>query len=195
MSAGESVYRFMLRAYPSEFRAAYAREMSLAFRDLRRETDVGRIRFWAELIWDVAQSAPVERVDAMCARWRCSIHTGRATMKPMAIVAVLIGTLELVNALIEGLAGGFATSPVGATLAAIAGVLLVVAGIGLLRGSSRATIWPRSAVIVCLVLFVIASTYHSQLSIFSRLLGIGYTLAFLIYLTGTRGSGPKTAVS
>ena len=40
MSAGESVYRFMLRAYPSEFRAAYAREMSLAFRDLRREPDV-----------------------------------------------------------------------------------------------------------------------------------------------------------
>ena len=91
MRAAERVYRLLLRAYPAGFRAEYGREMVLVFRDRRRDESARGIRFWSEMIWDVARSAPALRLDAFRIRWEEDIQTGEEKMRTMAILAVLIG--------------------------------------------------------------------------------------------------------
>ena len=61
MTTAERVYRLLLRAYPSSFRAAYRGEMEMLFRDRRRERHGAG--FWGETASDVARSAPAERLE------------------------------------------------------------------------------------------------------------------------------------
>jgi hypothetical protein len=194
------VYRLLLRAYPAEFRAAYGRDMVLLFGDRRREPGTRVVPFWAAMVWDVARSAPALRLEVWRARRNAqrrdpTIHTQEGTMRPMAILAVVIGGFELVNALVEGWAGG-TESPSGAWLVAvalgmIAVVLLVATGIALLRRASGAPTWARGAAVASLALFVVTGLVHPWMSVISRVLGVGVPAALLIALFVTRGRGPS----
>ena len=131
MSA-ERWYRLLLRAYPPAFRARYAQEMLLAFRQCRRDAVESAPRFWAAMLWDVARSAPALRLEAMRARWSMDLHITEGAMKAMAILATLIGALEVVNSLIEGVGGGVhrpATQLLSVGLGVAGGIVLMEAGI------------------------------------------------------------------
>jgi hypothetical protein len=194
MSAAERVYRLLLRAYPAGFRAEYGREMVLVFRDRRRDESARGIRFWSEMIWDVARSAPALRLDAFRIRWEEDIQTGEEKMRTMAILAVLIGVTEAANALAEGWAGGIANGGfwlAGIILTVVAGTLLVVAGVAMLRRAPGAVPSARVAAITCLTVIVLIRLVDGWMSIFGTLLGIVFPIALLFFLWWTRRRGPS----
>jgi len=194
MRAAERVYRLLLRAYPAGFRAEYGREMVLVFRDRRRDASARGIRFWSEMIWDVARSAPALRLDAFRIRWEEDIQTGEEKMRTMAILAVLIGVTEAANALAEGWAGGIANGGfwlAGIILTVVAGTLLVVAGVAMLRRAPGAVPWARVAAITCLTVVVLIRLVDGWMSIFGTLLGIVFPIALLFFLWWTRRRGPS----
>jgi hypothetical protein len=195
MIAAERVYRLLLRAYPAEFRNGFGKEMVLLFREQHRECDDGVVRFWTATIWDIARSAPTLRMQVLRERWNSDTQTAEGTMKPMAILAMLIGAMEAMNALAEGWAGGLAnrdgSSPAALAFAVAAGALLVVAGVQLLRRSARAASQARGAAVACLAVFVIITLAAPMLSIFSTILGIGFPIALLLFLY--RGKGQSVA--
>jgi hypothetical protein len=194
MSAAERAYRLMLRAYPPGFRAAYGREMVLVFRDRRREASARGMRFWWEMIWDVARSAPALRLDAFRMRWEGDIQTGEEKMRTMAILAVLIGVAEAANALVEGRAGGIANGGfwlAGVSLTIVAGALLLAAGILMLRRAPGAVRWAQAAAIICLTVVVLIRLVQPWMSIFATLLGIAFPIALLLFLWWTRRRGPS----
>jgi len=200
MSAAERAYRLLLRAYPAAFRAEFGREMALVFRDQHRDRGAKTVAFWSATLWDLARSAPTLRLEALRASWHTNTQTGEGKMKPMAILAILIGAMEAVNALAEGWAGGLVSREVSSlaalTFAVAAGVLLVVAGVQLLRRSPGAAALARGAAVACLAVFVIITLATPMLSIFSTMLGIGFPIALLLFLFWTRGRGqsvPTTA--
>jgi hypothetical protein len=194
MNVAERAYRLLLRAYPASFRAAYGREMLLVFRDRRREPDARGLRFWREILSDVAHSAPALRLDAWRIRSAEDIQTREEKMRTMAILAVLIGAVESVGALTEGWAGGITSGPgpwlAGVILAAAAGALLVAAGVAMLRRAPSARSWARTAAITCVVVVVLIRFMYAWMSIFSSLLGIVFPIALLLFLWWTRGRGP-----
>ena len=178
----ERMYALLLRAYPADFRGAYGREMSLCFRDLRRETGASGIRFWLEIVLDVARTAPALRVDALRARLNQRSHLEERPMKPMGILAVLIGLLQVVNAIIELANGGAAGFPgLVVSLAIIVGLLLVVAGVALLRGARQATTLAQIAAVSWLALVVIVRVVHPWMSIFATILAVVFPIALLVY--------------
>jgi hypothetical protein len=62
------VYRWLLRAYPPAFRAAYGRDLEQLFADVWRAQSgrgVGQIRIWWWAIRDTLARAPVERIQQM----------------------------------------------------------------------------------------------------------------------------------
>ena len=194
MRAAERVYRLLLRAYPAGFRAEYGREMVLVFRDRRRDESARGIRFWSEMIWDVARSAPALRLDAFRIRWEEDIQTGEEKMRTMAILAVLIGVTEAANALAEGWAGGIANGGfwlAGIILTVVAGTLLVVAGVAMLRRAAGAVPSARVAAITCLTVVVLIRLVDGWMSIFGTLLGIVFPIALLFFLWWTRRRGPS----
>jgi len=71
-------------------------------------------------------------------------------------------------------------------MGAVAGALLVVSGIALLRRSRGAAAWARGAAVTCLVMFVVIGLMTPRLSILAMLLGIGFPLALLLFLRWTR---------
>ena len=195
MSAADRVYRLLLRAYPAAFRAAYGREMALVFRDRRRAPGARGIRFWTEMVWDVARSAPPLRLEAWRARWGVAIQTKGGTMKTMAILAVVIGALEALNALAEtwagGVAGRNASALLGLALAVVAGAMLLASGIALLRRSRGAAALARGAALACLAVFALIALATPMLSVLATVLGIGFPIALLIFLRWTRRRGPS----
>ena len=116
-------------------------------------------------------------------------------MKPMAILAVLIGALELLNALVEGWAGRGNVADgswlVGVTLGVVASALLMGAGIGLLRRGRSAASWARMAAIACLTAFVLIRVVEPWMSIASMILGIGFSIGLALFLFITRLRGPE----
>jgi hypothetical protein len=190
MSRHEALYALLLRAYPAAFRARYGREMALAFRDLRREENARGLRFWAPLLWDAARSAPALHFDAWRERWITNIQTPEGTMRPMAMLAVLIGALESLNALTEAWAGGVnrdSESLIIGAAGVVAGATLVIAGVALLRRSPRAMVWAWASAFICVTLFGLNAVLLPRLSVLSTLLGIGFPIALLIYLHVGRG--------
>jgi hypothetical protein len=182
--AAERIYRLLLRTYPADFRARYGREMILLFRDQCREADAGSPRFWAAVIWDVARSAPALRAEM----WRAPGHenTGilEAIMKLAATLTVLLGAFVAVNALTEALGAG---TPGGRyllaiVLGALAGALLLAAGIALLRRTPSGRQAARLALIASLATVVTARLLHPWMSVLSQLVGIGLPVALLIAL-------------
>jgi hypothetical protein len=191
MTRHDALYALLLRAYPAAFRARYGREMALAFRDLRREEKARGLRFWAPLLWDAARSAPALHFDAWRERWVTDIQTPGGTMRPMAILTVVVGALESLNALTEAWAGGVVNrdseSLIAGVAGAAAGATLMIAGVVLLRRSPRAMVWAWTSAFTCVTLFGLNAVLFPRLSVLSTLLGIGLPIALLIYLHVGRG--------
>jgi hypothetical protein len=206
-------YRLLLRAYPADFRAAYGREMALAFRDQLRDQVRDRRRaggadalgFWAATLWDVARSAPALRLDAARARWRARRHGPPAggphlrrdggamrARRAVAALAVLGGLFQLANTGAEawagyaGPAGGWRSAM---ALAFLMGALLLAAGAALLRRGPGAARLARGAALACLALVAGLQVVLPFMSIFARLLGVGLPVALLLVTRRPRG-GP-----
>ncbi len=196
MSAAERVFAVLLRAYPADFRMAYGREMMLVFRDQRRSGLRG-LRFWVECSWDVARSAPPLRVQSWRSQWQrdSQFTEGIAMRVTMAILSILIGTFETVNALAEGRAAAAAGFD-GAALFAVAvgvvaGVLLLAAGVAQAVRSARAPALALGAAITCLTVFVLIGVLLPRMSIFSTILGIGFPIILLLFLRFGRGQAAR----
>jgi hypothetical protein len=108
-------------------------------------------------------------------------------MKPMGFLAVAIGLLQGVNAVIElthGDAAGLPGLVVG--LAIVVGLLLVAAGVALWRGTPRSPTLATLAAMSWLVLVVIVRVVHPWMSIFATLLAVVFPIALLVYVWTAR---------
>jgi hypothetical protein len=192
MNAGaERIYQLLLQAYPPEFRAEYGREMALLFRDLCGEGEVRSLRFWAGIISDVARSAPALRAEAWRARGMRRTHTIEVLMKVAALLTVLLGLFVTLNAAGEGLAGRGSmaeTHVLAVALGALAGALLLTAGVTLLRSAPSARRAATAAALASLVFILVARLLHPWMSIFSQLVGIAMPVTLLIVLHWRRRS-------
>lgn len=200
MTMAERAFRLLLWAYPADFRRDYGREMTLVFRDQRRQPDARGVRFWAELLRDVGRSAPVLRVEAFGVLWNRFTQIEGEKMKLMAILAVLIGALEAANALAEAWTGGIGNGDryalMWGTMAGLAGVLLLTSGIGLARRFPRARALAQCAALICLAVFTSISVIQPRMSLLATLLGIGFPVGLGVFLYWTRGrdqSPPRIA--
>lgn len=182
-AAAERIYRLLLRAYPPEFRAEYGPEMVLLFRDQCRDGDVRTLGFWARVFWDIARSAPAARVEAWRARGMENTRTVEVTMKPAAILTVVIGVLGILNAVIEWVAASkqaiAGTHALAVVLGVFASALLLGAGVAILRRSRQTA---RLTLFASLALVVAARLLFPWMSILSQLVGFGMPVAFLIAL-------------
>lgn len=194
MSAADRAYRALLLAYPAEFRAAYGREMSLAFRDCRREHHTSDARFWCAILLDVIRSAPALRLDALRARLAPITRTSGGSMKTMGMLAIIVGLLEAANASFEVFAGSGYPFAAG-ILGVCGGVLLAVTGVMLLRRGRNAATLALTSAVACLAIFALIGPVMGVMSIASTLLGVGFSLALLVFLFvgGRRRSTPSMA--
>ena len=114
MRAELRFYELLLRSYPADFRQKYEREMLLVFGDMRRHRRSSAVRFWVNAIWDVMQTAPVQRLDTLKMQMICDPYSAEnVTMRmTMAILTTMIGAMEAVNAMQEvWLGSGFNHDP------------------------------------------------------------------------------------
>jgi hypothetical protein len=190
----DRVFRLLLRAYPAPFRAAYGREMTLLFRDQRRDAGAGAL-FWAGVVWDMLRSAPQARVDAFRARRAGHALDERGAMRLMWMLTVLAGTVDVSNALIEAHAGWADKSDAAwlVSIAAVvtAGVLLAAAGIASLQRRPSSHTLARVSSVVCLAVFAGAGFLQPWASVFARLIGVGFPLLLLLVLLSPRARGPS----
>ncbi|HEV7994331.1 MAG TPA: hypothetical protein VGP25_21080 [Gemmatimonadaceae bacterium] len=197
--AAERAFRALLRAYPPDFRAGYAREMVQLFRDRRRVGHEAGMRFWMEIVLDAARSAPALRIERLRATGRRGNQLTEGTMRPIAILAVLVGVVQVANAMLEWSAGrsqsGDGYSVAGVALGLVAAALLVGAGIAMLRRGRDAAALARVAAVGCLVMVVLIRFVQPWMSIFGLLLGIGFPIALLVFLFLTRSSGPASRMT
>ena len=113
-------------------------------------------------------------------------------MKPMGILAVLIGLVQTAGAVVELTAP--TTFPAYTVLLAVAvGILLVVAGIALVRRSPRAAQLSTVAAVSWLALVAIVRVVHPWMSIFSMLLGVVFPIALLGFLWARRAGSSIAA--
>jgi hypothetical protein len=189
----ERAYALLLRVYPAEFRDAYARDMMVVFRDLVRQAGAPSMGFWMTIVADVARSAPPLRAEALRARWNAgSRMEGR--MKPMGILAMLIGLMQSVNAIVELRAGSHTGAQTAAVLVAVVvGLLLVAAGVAMLRRTRQAATLAQVAAIAWLVLVVLARVTYPWMSMVSMLLAVVFPVALLVYVWRSRGGGAVSA--
>jgi uncharacterized membrane protein (UPF0136 family) len=191
----ENVYRLLLRAYPRTFRLAYEQQMLLVFRDLHRARS-SDVRFWLGMLWDTIRSAPALRLEMSDARWSEPPHHNGAIMKTMAIVAMLVGALTIVNASVEGWIGGLGNNDPQSLLAGglgvLAGVSMLLAGWLLVRRSAHALTRAQVAAAACLAAFVLILLISPRLSIFANILGIGFPLLLVAYVQVQRSRGRPT---
>ena len=192
MTAAERAYRLMLRVYPRGFRAAYEREMLLAFRDQRREPRTNGASFWTAAFLDVAGSALALRVEAV----RTSISSlsptdeGFTMKMTIGILAVMIGAVEAMNAVQEvwgaGVVGHDSRALIGGTMALVAGALVLVAGISLIRRSPNAAALAQGAAITCLAVFLFLALALPLMSGFATLLGVAVPLILFAFARWNR---------
>lgn len=195
--SGERCYRLLLRAYPQAFRAEYEREMLLLFRQARRDAAGRATSFWLALVWDIARSAPAQRLDALRVRGSTTTHIPEAEMKTLGIVTMVIGALEVLNSLIEGIGGGVhrpALQLLSVALGVGGGVALIAGGLALARSGARGRALVAAA--VCLTAFIIIGLAAPVMSGAGMLLGIDFPLVLLVILfvrRGRDGALPRTA--
>lgn len=84
VSLSDTLYRLLLRCYPSEFRREYAPEMAQTFRTCCRETlqqrgTAGVLQLWGTILYDFTTSVFVQHLRAGVAQWK------RLFMKTAAI--------------------------------------------------------------------------------------------------------------
>jgi hypothetical protein len=197
MTGADRVFRFLLRAYPPAFRAEYAREMTTLFRDRQRRDGVTGVRLWAETLWDVARSAPAQRLDAWRQSWTYDSRTVEDGMVKLGILGALTGAMLAVNASQEiwfdGWAPLYGALPVDAWAGMVAGILLFVAGIGLLRRTRAAVPFARGAAVICLIVFVTFGVVKPEMSFFATGTGILVPIAMLVALS--RNPGERSSAS
>ena len=197
MTAADRVYAVLLRAYPSDFRAAYGREMARVFRDCRHAQRGRGVRFWLGIARDVAASAPRVRLDAWNRQVDADFQPEETNMmrSTMAILAMVIGAVEIVNCAVEGWVGGIVNGDsysllVGA-LGIMAGSLILASGIALQRRTASAARLARVAAVVCLAVFLLIGVVHGRMSIFATLLGTAFPIVLLVYVHTSRGRGAQ----
>lgn len=198
MKSADALYRLLLKTYPEDFRVAYAHEMTIHFRDMRREADGGAIAFWFGILWDVAKTASVMRLGRAHAWWNRNFHIGEIAMLIMGILSLLVGVLELVNSFIEvryGVMHGAGWSLFAGLDGVIAGALLLAAGVALLRRTARAVTLARVAAIYCLATFGLVLAISPIFSLAATTLGIAFPIILLTYLyvRGRGSSQPRVA--
>ena len=192
MSAAERTFRLLLRAYPADFRTAYAREMTLVFRAQLRDARQGTAFLWADTLLDIARSAPALRLEALRMRRGRLIHTGEDTLMKMTmgILAVMAGALEAMNALQEVWGSGIVNHDTRAllagTMAIVSGALLISAGAALLRRSPNANSLAQGAAVTCVGVFAFLGAFVPLLSRFAIILGIGFPLALFAFARWSR---------
>ena len=106
-------------------------------------------------------------------------------MKPMGVLAILIGALQIGNAAIELVAGGSALGAFprfAVLLAIVAALLLVTAGVALVRRSPRAPALATISAVAWLVLVAITRAVHPWMSIFALLLAVVFPIALLAFV-------------
>lgn len=197
MSTADRVYAVLLRAYPADFRAAYGREMTRVFHDCRRDERGRSVRFWLDIACDVARSAPRLRMHAWRRQGNTDSHLEGPNMlrSTMAVLAMVIGAIEVVNTAVEGWMGGVVNGDsysllVGA-LGIVAGVLILASGIALQRRTASAAGLAQVASIVCLGVFLLIGVPRGPMSIFATLLGTAFPVALLLYVRLSSGRGAK----
>lgn len=181
----EWVYALMLRAYPKEFRAAYGREMTLAFRAMVRDAGGAGVSFWLDIARDVARTAPALQVEALHAQWSSSSTIREERMKAMGFLAVLIGLTQALNAIIElsgGAAGRSAIESAAVVVAILVGALLAVAGVAMVRRSSRAALLAQIAAMSWLALAVIIRIVYPWMSIATMTLAVVFPIVLLVWV-------------
>jgi hypothetical protein len=195
--AAERIYRLLLRAYPPAFRAEYGREMTLLFRDQCREGDVGALRFWMTVMWDVARSAPALHADAWRVRGHEDTRTLGAIMRIAAMLTVLLGVVGALGAVVDGVAGqrlGFGGMHLlSVVLGALAGLLLLVAGVATWRRTPSGRQTATVAALASLAIVVVARLVFPWMSIFYQLVAIGLPIALVIALHWPARRGPSAS--
>jgi hypothetical protein len=194
MTTSERVYRWLLAAYPPAFRKEYGREMTMVFRDRRREVAAvggSAVGFWAEMVADVVRSALPLRVEALD-RGAGDTTLREAEMLVIAIFAIMVGALEAAGAFVEFWSAvqhpmGSGPWVLGSTMGLVAGGLLLGSGVALLRRSPGAVQLARGAAVTCIVVFLLISYVIPMMGYFAQLLGIGFPIVLLLYLRRGRG--------
>ena len=180
MKTPERAYRMLLHLYPPAFRAEYESEMVILFRDLHRNEPTGP-GFWVLMALDVAGSAVSVWIDELRVRQGAHTQSREARMKTIAVLSMLIGAVEAINAMQEARIGaGYPL--VGGSMGMLAGLLLLASGIMLLRGSARARVTANVAAVACLVVFAFTGFVMPLLSLFATILGIGFPIVLLIVM-------------
>ncbi|MEO7458178.1 MAG: hypothetical protein ABIY52_18105 [Gemmatimonadaceae bacterium] len=185
MSAAEKVFSVMLKLFPAEFRNEYGREVMLVFRDYHRDKGANVVSFWSEITWDVLKSAPALRLEVWRARRRANGSGVRMTTT-MATLAIVIGAMQVVNATVEGWAGGVVSgapeSFLVGILGIVAGAMLFTAGFALLGRSTRASSLATRAALTCLGVFLFTGFVIPRMSILATLLGTVFPLGLLAFV-------------
>lgn len=199
MSAEERAYQLILRAYPRAFRARYAQQMTLIFRDLRRERE-SAVCFWLGVLWDAMRSAPAVRLEMWRTQADRNTYFSGGHMKTMAILAVVIGAIVVLNASIEGWSGGIMShdpsSLLAGALGLVGGIGVLIAAVAILRGSRSAAILAQAAAVLCFAAFALALGAAPRFSIFANILGFGFPIALFVFARFGGGQGtpfPRTA--
>lgn len=194
MSAAERTYRLLLRVYPADFHAAYEREMLLAFRAQRHDPRQRGASLWASTLLDIARSAPALHLESLRMQRGRLTQTGEGTLMKMAmgILAAMVGALETTNAFQEvwgaGIVNHDSRSLLAGTIAMVAGMLLVGAGVALLRRSPNAMSLAQGAAITSVAVFAFLGVFVPLLSIFAIVLGTVFPIALLAFVQWNRRS-------
>lgn len=94
------LYRTLLRAYPSDFRRHYSAELVQTFRDCHRAA-CARTRFsglgglWLRTIFDLVQSASIERLENFGREGKLMNNWRRQVMAVVGCVAIIIAAFAL----------------------------------------------------------------------------------------------------
>jgi len=195
MTTVDRAYRLLLRVYPGTFRERYEREMLLLVRDQQREEGAKGALFWAALVLDVIRSAPALWLERRHARTGTDIQSDGGTMMTMTmgILSILVGAMEMANALQEGWFGGMVNrdgrSLMAGTMVMVAGALLLTAGLALLRRAPRAVSLARGAAVTSLAVFAIIALGIPRMSVLATMLGTVFPVLLVIALYWAQRTG------
>ena len=107
----------------------------------------------------------------------------------IAVLTILIGALLTAGGaveLIQGIANKLPYPLVGGGLGTLAGMLVLSAGVALLRRSPRALSLLRVAALVSVPVFVLIGLIRPLAGVPVTILGIGFPLFLLVYYRGAR---------